>query len=164
MKSHPKRSSFVAWNLNYLYELTLTLNARNRNHKESGREQDSGRARNQDFVAPAPYHIPLRRSECQSERAPALGENAFWCCVLCLGLWNRDRGVQINRQNIQQSEQTLTTEGQIMLSCKGRMIRLFNSTILQGDCHFVQEFFNFERRTENNQSQFSDRETERFQR
>ena len=38
-----KRSSFVAWILNYRCELTLTLtlNARNRNQKESGREQDS---------------------------------------------------------------------------------------------------------------------------
>ena len=40
MKSHPKRSSFVAWLLNYINELTLTLtlNARNRNQKECGRE------------------------------------------------------------------------------------------------------------------------------
>ena len=28
--------------------------------------------RDQDFVAPALYHIPLRGGECQSERAPAL--------------------------------------------------------------------------------------------
>ena len=52
---------FVACILNYLYKLTLTLtltrNARNRNQKESGREQDSCRTRNQDFVAPAPYHM-----------------------------------------------------------------------------------------------------------
>ena len=34
------------------------------------------------LVAPAPYHIPLRGSECHSEIAPALGENAFWICVL----------------------------------------------------------------------------------
>ena len=60
MKSHPKRSSFVAWILNYLYELTLTLtlNTRNRDQKESGREQDSCRTRNQDLVAPAPSNIP----------------------------------------------------------------------------------------------------------
>ena len=68
----------------------------------------------------------------------------------CLGLWKRDRGVQINKQHIQESEQMIATEGQIMSSCKGRMIHLFHSTILQGDCHFVEEFFNFERRTENN--------------
>ena len=51
-------------------------------------------------------------------------------------LWKRDRAVQINRPNIQESEQMITTEGQNMPSCKGRMILLFSSTILQGDCHF----------------------------
>ena len=79
---HPKRSSFVAWILNYLYELTLTLNARNRNQKESGREQDSCRTRNQDFVAPALYHMPIEVVSVRVTRAPALGENAFWSCVL----------------------------------------------------------------------------------
>ena len=59
IESHPKRSSFVAWIINYLYELNLTLNARNRNQKESGGEQDSCRTRNQDFVAPATCHIPI---------------------------------------------------------------------------------------------------------
>ena len=89
IKFHPIRSSFEAWVLNYLYELTLTLtltlNARNKNQNESGREQDSCRTKNQDFMAPAPYHTPLRGSECQSERAPALGENAFWSRVLDCG-------------------------------------------------------------------------------
>ena len=46
----------------------------------------------------------------------------------------------------------ISTEGQIMSSCKGRMILLFNSTILQGDCHIVEEFLNFQRRIQNNQS------------
>ena len=59
----------------------------------------------------------------------------------------------------------ITIEGQTMPSGKGRMILLLNSSILQGDCHFVQEFFDFERRTENNHSQLSStdekRETER---
>ena len=32
---------------------------RKKNLKESGREQDSCRTRNQDFVAPAPYHMPI---------------------------------------------------------------------------------------------------------
>ena len=68
----------------------------------------------------------------------------------CLGLWKRDRGVQMNRQNIQDSEPMISTGGQIMSYCKERMILLFNSTILQGDCHFVEEFFNFERRRINN--------------
>ena len=51
-----------------------------------------------------------------------------------------------------------------MSSCKGRMILLFNWTILQGDCHFVEEFYYFERQTENNQSKLSHRETDIFQR
>ena len=52
-----------------------------------------------------------------------------------------------------------TEEGQIMSSCKGRMILMFNWTILQGDCHFVEEFFNFEpRRISNDQSQRSSTE------
>ena len=47
-------------------------------------------------------------------------------------------------------------EGQIMSSSKGRMILLFNSTILQEDCHFVEEFSNFEpRRINNEQSERS---------
>ena len=37
---------------------------------------------NQDFVAPASYHIPLRGYKCQSERAPAFRGNGFWSCVL----------------------------------------------------------------------------------
>ena len=62
----------------------------------------------------------------------------------------------MNRQNIQESEQMITTEGYIMSSGKRRMILLFNWTILQGDSHFVEEFFNFERRRINNdQSQHS---------
>ena len=75
---------------------------------------------------------------------------------LCLGLWKRDREAQMNIQNIQESEPMITTEGQIMSSGKGRIILLFNSTILQGDCHFVEEFFNFEwRRINNDQDQRS---------
>ena len=48
-------------------------------------------------------------SECQSERAPALGENAFWSRVLDSG---REAGM--HRWNIQESEQVITTEGPIM--------------------------------------------------
>ena len=43
-----------------------------------------------------------------------------------------------------------TTGGQIMSSGKERMILLFNSTTLQRDCHFMEEFCNFERRRINN--------------
>ena len=83
MKFNPKRSSFIEWILNYLYELTLTLNAGNRSHKESGQEQDSYRKRNQDFVAPASWHIPLWAVGLITPLvAPALRENAFWNCVL----------------------------------------------------------------------------------
>ena len=46
--------------------------------------------------------------------------------VSCLGLWKRDRGVQIKRQNIQESEQMITTEEQIMPS--GKEERFFYST------------------------------------
>ena len=156
MKSHPKRSSFVAWILNYLYELTLTFIATNRNQKGSGRAQDSCRTKYSDLVAPASYHIPLGGPECQRERAPALGENPFWNCVLDCG---REAGM--HRWNIQESEPMITNEGQIMSSCKGRMIRLFFSTILQEDCHFVEEFFNFERRSNNDQLQRSSEEEKR---
>ena len=58
-----------------------------------------------------------------------------------------------------------TEEGRIMSSCKGRMIPLFKSRILQGHCHFVKEFFNFARPSNNEQGQHSSedetRETEK---
>ena len=91
-------------------------------------------------------------SECQSERALAWRENAFWTRVLDCG---RETDAQMIRQNIQESEQRITTEGQIMLSGKGRMILLFNSTILRGDCHFERWRIN------NNQSQRSSTEEKR---
>ena len=77
IRSQPKRSSFAAWILNYLYELTLTLNRRNRNQKESVREQDTCRKRNQDFVTPAPCHMPIEvvsvrvREHPHEERTPS---------------------------------------------------------------------------------------------
>ena len=64
----------------------------------------------------------------------------------------------MNRQNIQESEQMITTKGQIMSACKKRMILLFNSTILQRDCCFVEEFCNFERRINNEHTQRSSTE------
>ena len=67
----------------------------------------------------------------------------------------------MNRQNIQESEQMITTEGQIMSSCKGRMIILCHSITLQGDCHLVEELFDFEPRVNNDQSQRSSEEEKR---
>ena len=64
----------------------------------------------------------------------------------------------MNRQNIQESEQMITTKGQIMSACKKRMILLFNSTILQRDCCFVEKFCNFERRINNEHTQRSSTE------
>ena len=49
--------------------------------REIRQAQDSGTTLDQDFVAPAPYYIPLRGSECQNKRAPAWRENAFWSRV-----------------------------------------------------------------------------------
>ena len=49
----------------------------------------------------------------------------------------------------------LRTEGSIRSVSKGRMIILFNSSTLQRDCHFVEEFFNFERRINKDRSQRS---------
>ena len=40
-----------------------------------------------------------------------------------------------------------------MSSCEGGMILLFNSTILQGDCRLVEEFFNIEQRINNDKRQ-----------
>ena len=122
-------------------------------------EQKSCRTRKQDFVAPAPYHmsievVSVRVRERTSMRRECLLQSS-------LGLWRRDRGCQISRQNIQKSEQMISTEGQIMSSCQGRMILLFNSTILQGGCHSVEGFANFERRNGNNQSLLSHKKTEK---
>ena len=51
--------------------------------KEIRQKRDSCRTRNQDFVAPAPYHIPLWAAGLlTSFVAPAFRENAFWNCVL----------------------------------------------------------------------------------
>ena len=67
--------------------------------------------------------------------------------------WKRDRDAQLNKQNIQESSQMLRTERSIRSVSNGRMIILFNSSTLQRDCHFVEKFFNFERRINNDQSQ-----------
>ena len=41
------------------------------------------------------------------------------------------------------------------------MILLFNSTTLQGDCYFAEEFFSFEQRSNNEQRQRSSEEEKR---
>ena len=56
----------------------------------------------------------------------------------------------------------LRTDRSSQVSLAGeRMIILFNSSTLQRDCHFVEEFFNFERRINNDQSQRSTTEEKR---
>ena len=67
----------------------------------------------------------------------------------------------MNRQCIQKSEQLISTEGRIMSPYKGRMILLFNPKTLQRDCHFAEEFFSFERRSNNDQSQLMNKGTEK---
>jgi hypothetical protein len=52
----------------------------------------------------------------------------------------------------------ITTERQNMSPSMGRMILLFNSTILQGDCHSVEKLFIFEALINNEQSQCSNEE------
>ena len=64
----------------------------------------------------------------------------------------RDRDARMNRQNNVESEQMLRTERSNWSIYKKGMILLFDSSILQGDCHFVEEFFNLEpRRIKNDQ-------------
>jgi hypothetical protein len=79
----------------------------------------------------------------------------------CRGQLNRDRGVQINRPNVQESEQKITTEGQIMSTGKERMILLFNWAMLEIGCHFVEEFFNVEPRINSDRSRRSSTEEKR---
>ena len=59
----------------------------------------------------------------------------------------------MNRHAVQESGQIMRTERSISSVGEERMILLFNSTILQEDCHFVEKFFNFEPRINNDQSQ-----------
>ena len=107
-------------------------------------------------MAPAPCHMPIEvvcvrvREHPHEERTPS--------GVVPWAVEER-QSVQINKQYSQESEQMITTEGQLVSSDKGSMILLFNSTILQGDCHFVVDFFNFEQRIKNSPSQPLHRET-----
>ena len=68
---------------------------------------------------------------------------------------------EMNRQIIQESQQIMRTQRSISSVGNERLILLFNSTILQADCHFVEEFFNFEPRMNSNQIQPSHRGTEK---
>ena len=54
---------------------------------------------------------------------------------------------QMNRQISFECEQMWRTEPSMKSVGKERMISLFNSTILQGDCHFVEKCANFKRRS-----------------
>ena len=68
---------------------------------------------------------------------------------------------EMNRQISVESEQMLRTERPIRSVSEGRMIILFNSSTLQRGSHFVEEFFNIERRINNDQSQRSTTEDKR---
>ena len=127
--------------------------------REIRQEQESDRTLDQDFVAPAPCHIPLwaaglatplvapasyhmpievvsaRVREHQHEERTPSG-------VVSWTVEARERFTDQQTQYAKESEQMITVEGQVMPSCKGRMILVLKSRILQGDCHFVEEFFN----------------------
>ena len=73
------------------------------------------------------------------------------------GVWRPTKGHSGSKkerisQNIQELDKIMRTERWISTVGKKRMILPFYSTILQGDCHFRQEFVNSERRIKNNQS------------
>ena len=54
----------------------------------------------------------------------------------------RDRDEEMSRQNRKECDQIFTIEARILSVFWERMICLWN---WRGDCHFVEEFFNFER-------------------
>ena len=58
-------------------------------------------------------------------------------------------------QNTPKLEEIMRTERWISTVDKERWILLFNSTILQGDCHFRQEFLNSEPRIKSDRIQYS---------
>ena len=64
----------------------------------------------------------IRESERQSAKVEPFSREA------AMELLKRDRDVKMIMQNIQESEQAITTEGQIILSSKERMILLFVSS------------------------------------
>ena len=74
---------------------------------------------------------------------------------------------EMNRQVSLECEPMRRTEPSIRSVGKERMIVLFNWKTLQRDCHFVEDFVNLERRrrrVHNDQSQRSNKRTERIQR
>ena len=137
---------------------------------------------NQDFVAPAPYQIPI---EVVSFRAPALGENAFCSCILdrterdVAGIVrrsertkkfdggrrptkgrSRSKGEMI-RQNIQESEWIMITERAISSIRKEKMIISCNSSNLSRRSPFrggILQFWTTDR--EQTKSTFTQRNTE----
>ena len=138
---------------------------------------------NQDFVAPAPYHMPIevvsvRVREHQHEEGTPSGV-VFW---IAAGIVRRNERTtefeggrrptkgcsatkgEMNRQISIESEQMMRTESSTRSVDNERMIILFDSSILQGDCNFVEEFFHFEQRRINNDwSQRPNKEPEKTQ-
>ena len=125
-------------------------------------------------------------SECQSKRAPAWRENAFFNCVLdrtetdTVGTVRRSEkmkefseeaegrpkgsvepGERWTHKFSKSQSKLWESSAQSVQFNKESMILLFNSTILQGDCHFVEEFFKSEPRMNSNQIQPSHRGTEK---
>ena len=67
--------------------------------------------------------------------------------------WKRDKDAQMIRQNIQESEQMITTEGQIVSTSRERTILLSSSTIVEGHCQFAEKSCDFEPRVSNDQTE-----------
>ena len=97
----------------------------------------------------------------QSERLQEFSKEAEGRPKGAMERRKRDRDAQMDRQYTQESSQMLRTERSIRSVSKDRMIVLFNSSTIQRDCHFVEEFFNFERWMNNDQSQRSTSEERR---
>ena len=75
--------------------------------------------------------------------------------------WKKDMDAQMNRGDIHEPSQMLRTEHSIISVSKGIMIIHFSSSTLQRDFHIVEEFFNCERRINNNPRQRSTTEEKR---
>ena len=143
---------------------------RNGNQKESGREQDSCRTRNQDFVAPAPYHMPIEvvsvrvREHQHRERTPSrvvFGTGSGREAVVIVRRNERmkefeggrrpttgcsgTKGEMI-RQDIQESEGIMRTDLSICSIGNERLILLFNSLNLRGRLPFRSGIVQFSKR------------------
>ena len=118
-------------------------------HQSNSTKQDSCRTRNQDCLAPAPSNISIEVASIRVREHQHLERTPSWVVSwtaagivrrsekmkkfsrdAAVEVWKRDRDAHMNRKNIPESEQMITTEGQIISSCKGRMILLFNSSNL----------------------------------